>query len=101
MLTVSPTRVKPGYVPTVGMKLPFPKTETFRQLARNVETEDTMKNSDDIKTLLNALGIAAEASLAFYRAAIGAGATSEEAYILTRAYLAASMQSGRNEEGGE
>lgn len=63
--------------------------------------EDTVKNNDEIKKLLNALGIAAEASLAFYRAAIGAGATPEEAYVLTKAYLAASMQSDKSEEDGE
>lgn len=94
-------RARPGYVPTVGTKSPFPKTETFRQFARNVEMEDAVKTNDEIKKLLNALGIAAEASLAFYRAAIGAGAMPDEAYILTKAYLAASMQSGKGEENNE
>lgn len=83
------------------MRSPFQKIETFRQLARNVEMEDAVKTNDEIKKLLNALGIAAEASLAFYRAAIGAGATPDEAYVLTKAYLAASMQSGKSEEDGE
>ncbi len=56
-------------------------------------------NNEPLKDLLTALGVAAEASLTFYKAAIGAGATPEEAYVLTKAYLAASMQSGRSEGG--
>lgn len=56
-----------------------------------------MKN-DDLHNLLTALGVAAEASLAFYRAAVQAGASQDEAFLLTKAYLAASMQGGTSRE---
>lgn len=52
------------------------------------------KKLEDIK---NGLGIIAEMSLLFFRAALGAGATFSEAQALTQAYIAALTYGKRKE----
>lgn len=46
-----------------------------------------MSNNDRFKELFNAIGILAEMSLLFHRAVIQAGATEQEAKILTQALI--------------
>ena len=46
-----------------------------------------MSKKEQMEQLRNALGATAEMSLIFYRAALGAGATLEEAMKLNQAYI--------------
>lgn len=46
-------------------------------------------NNNAVKELLNAIGALAEMSLNFYRAALNAGATREEAFVLLQSFIAA------------
>lgn len=48
-----------------------------------------MSKKEQMEQLRNALGATAEMSLIFYRAALGAGATLEEAMKLNQAYIGA------------
>ena len=48
-----------------------------------------MDREKHLEQLRNALGMTAEMALIFYRAAIGAGATPEEAMKLIQAYIGA------------
>ena len=48
-----------------------------------------MDRKEHLEQLRNALGMTAEMALIFYRDAIGAGATPEEAMKLVQAYIAA------------
>ena len=57
-------------------------------------------NNDAVKELLNAVGALAEISLNFYRAAINAGATREEARVLVQSLIAACLH-GKREDGHE
>ena len=55
-------------------------------------TEHEKKSQNDaVKELLNALGVIGEMSLAFYRNVLNAGATSDEAFKLTQAFIAANI----------
>ena len=56
-----------------------------------------LMNNDAVKELLNAVGALAEMSLNFYRAALDAGATREEAFVLLQSFIAASI---RGNKGG-
>jgi len=63
-------------------------------------------SNDKTMPLVQALGTTAEMSLVFYRAALGAGATLEEAMRLTQAYIGALMfgkgqGQGKNEQQKE
>lgn len=49
------------------------------------------KKNEAMKDLLNALGAIAEMTLVFYRDTLNAGATAEEAFKLTQAFIAASL----------
>lgn len=57
-----------------------------------------MSNNDHLKELLNAIGVLAEMSLLFHRAVIQAGATEQEAKILTQALIRESMTSNPTRE---
>ena len=46
-------------------------------------------NNDAVKELLNAVGVLAEMSLNFYRVAINAGSTREEARVLVQSFISA------------
>ena len=59
---------------------------------------EAKKKLEDIK---NGLGVIAEMSLLFFRAALGAGATFNEAQVLTQAYIAALTYGKRNEGNGD
>ena len=48
-----------------------------------------MNRKEQIEQLRNAMGMTAEMALIFYRAAIGAGASMEEAMKLVQAYIGA------------
>ena len=48
-----------------------------------------MNRKEQLEKLRNAMGMTAEMSLIFYRAALGAGASMEEAMKLVQAYIAA------------
>ena len=48
-----------------------------------------MNRKEQMEQLRNALGATADMSLIFYRAALGAGATLEEAMKLNQAYIGA------------
>lgn len=48
-----------------------------------------MENKKQTSRLINAIGTTAESSLVFYRAAINAGATEQEATRLLQAYIGA------------
>ena len=52
-------------------------------------------NNDAVKELLNAVGAVAEMSLNFYRAALNAGATREEAFVLLQSFISASIHGGK------
>lgn len=56
-----------------------------------------MTPKEQIEAMKNSIGAVAEMALIFYRAAIGVGATMEEALKLTQAYLAA-MIHGNNKD---
>ena len=56
-----------------------------------------MDQKEQIEMMKNSIGAVAEMALIFYRAAIGVGATMEEALKLTQAYLAA-MIHGNNKD---
>ncbi len=58
---------------------------------------DSRKKTD---RLINAIGTVAESSLVFYRAAINAGATPEEATPILQAYIGA-MAFGRGQGKGQ
>ena len=55
-----------------------------------------MDNKKQTNRLINAIGTTAESSLVLYRAAINAGATTEEATRLLQAYIGA-MAFGRGQ----
>lgn len=57
-----------------------------------------MSNNDRFKELFNTIGILAEMSLLFYRAVIQAGATEQEAKILTQALIRESMSNNPSQE---
>lgn len=56
-----------------------------------------MDQKEQVQALKNQIGAVAEMALLFFRAAIGSGATMEEALKLTQAYLAA-MIHGNNKD---
>lgn len=57
-------------------------------------------NNDAVRELLNAVGALAEMSLNFYRAALNAGATKEEALVLLQSFISATIH-GNKEESDE
>ena len=61
-----------------------------------------MDQKEQVQALKNQIGAVAEMALIFYRAAIGVGATMEEALKLTQAYLAAMIHGNKKEpqQGG-
>ena len=59
-----------------------------------------MNRKEQLEKLRNAMGMTAEMSLIFYRAALGAGASMEEAMKLVQAYIAAVLF-GQNKKGPE
>ena len=60
-----------------------------------------MNRKEQIEQLRNAMGITAEMALMFYRAALGAEATPEEAMKLVQAYIGAVLfnQNKKGQEG--
>ena len=52
---------------------------------------EKQKNEQDVKKLIDALGAIAEMSLIFYRNVVASGATSDEAFKLTQAFIAANI----------
>lgn len=62
-----------------------------------------MDRKEHLEQLRNALGMTAEMALIFYRAAIGAGATPEEAMKLIQAYIGAVLfnQNKKKPDGEE
>ena len=67
------------------------------------ESTPNKKSKDEaVKELVNALGAVAEMSLVFYRDVLNAGATPDEAFKLTQAFIAANIFGnagrGRTEE---
>lgn len=54
--------------------------------------------NEQMKELVNAIGVIAETSLLYYRTIVGAGATPEEAVRLTQAYIAALMFGGTGQK---
>lgn len=62
------------------------------------ERNEGQAMNEELKKALDDLGAIAEISVAFYRAAIGAGADEKEAAILTRTYLEASFTDGRRQK---
>lgn len=62
-----------------------------------------MTKKEQIEQLRNAMGVTAEMALMFYRAAIGAEATPEEAMKLVQAYIAAVLfnQNKKKPDGEE
>lgn len=59
-----------------------------------------MNRKEQMEQLRNAMGMTAEMSLIFYRAAMGAGASMEEAMKLVQAYIAAVLF-GQNKKATE
>ena len=59
-----------------------------------------MNRKEQLEKLRNAMGMTAEMSLIFYRAALGAGASMEEAMKLVQAYIAAVLF-GQNKKAPE
>ena len=59
-----------------------------------------MDKEKKLEQLRNAMGMTAEMSLIFYRAAMGAGASMEEAMKLVQAYIAAVLF-GQNKKAPE
>lgn len=57
-------------------------------------------NNDAVRKILDAIGALAEMSLNFYRAALNAGATKEESFVLLRSFISASIH-GSKEESDE
>ena len=57
-------------------------------------------NNDAVRELLNAVGALAEMSLNFYRALLNAGATKEEAFVLSRSFISATIH-GSKEKSDE
>lgn len=57
--------------------------------------------SNPVGGLLAAIGVIAEMSLQFYRALLSAGASTQEAAVLTQAYLAATIYGNRKEGNDE
>lgn len=57
-------------------------------------------NDDAVKRLLNAVGALAEISLNFYRAALNAGATKEEALVLLWSFVSTLIH-GNKEDSDE
>ena len=57
-------------------------------------------NNDAVKELLNAVGALAEMSLNFYRAALNAGATRDEAFVSLQSFICACIH-GNKEESNE
>ena len=66
----------------------------------NTKKELVLMNNAAVKELLNAVGALAEMSLNFYRAVLNAGATREEAFVLLRSFISASIH-GNKEESNE
>ena len=61
-----------------------------------------MTKKEQIEQLRNAMGVTAEMALMFYRAAIGAEATPEEAMKLIQAYIGAVLfNQNKKAPGGE
>ena len=62
-----------------------------------------MDRKEQLEKLRNAMGMTAEMSPIFYRAAIGAGASMEEAMKLVQAYIGAVLfgQNKKSPEGEE
>ena len=56
---------------------------------------------DKLKEMINALGALSEMALVFYRSAIQAHATPDEAKILTTAYMEALMRTGQKQDQPE
>jgi len=59
-----------------------------------------MARKEQIEQLRNAMGMTAEMALMFYRAALGAEATPEEAMKLVQAYIAAVLFN-QNKKGAD
>lgn len=57
-------------------------------------------NNDAVRKILDAIGALAEMSLNFYRAALNAGATKEEAFVLLQSFISASIH-GNKEDSNE
>lgn len=55
-------------------------------------------NNPMLESFMRGQGIIAEASLVFYRAVIGAGASQEEAIKVTQAYIAALLFGHKKED---
>ena len=65
-------------------------------------SESNNKSMDEaVKEFINALGAISEISLIFYRNVLNAGATTDEAFKLTQAFIAANIfgNIGRNTPG--
>lgn len=58
-------------------------------------------NNKSVRELLNALGAVAEMSLSFYRAAIDAGATEEESFVLLQSFISAFINGKKEEKSDE
>ena len=58
-------------------------------------------NNKAVKELLNALGAVAEMSLNFYRAALNAGATKEEAIVLLQSFVYVFIHGNKRAESDE
>ena len=56
---------------------------------------------DKLREMINALGTLAEMALVFYRSAIQAHATPDEAKTLTTAYMEALMRTGQKQDQPE
>lgn len=54
--------------------------------------------NEQMKELVNAIGVIAETSLLYHRTVMAAGATPEEAVRLTQAYIAAFMFGGTGQK---
>ena len=54
-------------------------------------------NNDAVRDLLNAVGALAEMSLNFYRDVLDAGATKEEAFVLLRSFISATIHGDKEE----
>lgn len=59
-------------------------------------TPNKKSNDKAIEEIVNALGAIAEMSLVFYRNALNSGATSDEAFKLTQAFIAANIFGNTN-----
>lgn len=55
-------------------------------------------NEEQLKEFFTAIGTLAETSLIFYRSAVISNATPEEAMRITQAFIAATLNGGKNEK---